>query len=98
MSEKNCLEIANELVSGDRQADYGHPIDDFSRTAKIWTAILSEKLLPGTQVTAEEVALCMVGVKISRECNKPKADNIVDGCGYFRTLEMVKERRAAENQ
>jgi hypothetical protein len=81
----NCLETANELVSGDRQNDYGHPIHDFSRTAKIWSAILR------VEVTPEQVALCMVGVKLSRECNKHKDDNIIDGCGYFRTLEMVHE-------
>jgi hypothetical protein len=86
----NCLEIANGLVSGDRQDDYGHPIHDFTRTAQIWGAIL------GIDVSPEQVALCMVGVKISRECNKHKGDNIVDGCGYFRTLEMVHEYKESE--
>jgi hypothetical protein len=86
----NCLETANQLVSGDRQADYGHPIDDFRKTAMIWGAIL------GIDVTPEQVALCMVGVKISREVNKHKADNIVDGCGYFRTLELVHEKLEEE--
>src|SRR5574343_212429 len=83
----NCLETANELVSGDRQDDYGHPFHDFSKTAKIWEVIL------GVPVTPEQVALCMVGVKISREVNKHKDDNIIDGCGYFRTLEMIHEYR-----
>ena len=36
----------------------------------------------------------MVGLKISREVNRPKRDNIVDGAGYFETLEMVKEERS----
>lgn len=88
--KENCLQIADRLTSGDRQESYGHPLDDFSRTAKLWSAVL------GIDVTAEQVALCMVCVKISRECHQPKADNIIDGCGYFRTLEMVKERRASE--
>jgi hypothetical protein len=87
ISKPNCLQIADLLVGGDRNADYGHPFHDFSRTAKIWGAIL------GIDVTPEQVALCMVGVKISRECNKPKDDNVIDGCGYFRTLEMVKDFR-----
>lgn len=85
----NCLQIADSLVSGDRQQDYGHPIEDFTRTALIWEAIL------GIEVTPEQVALCMVGVKISREVNQHKADNIIDGCGYLRTLEMVYEYKAA---
>lgn len=81
----NCLTIADSLTSGDRQDDYGHPIHDFSRTALIWESIL------GYKVTPEQVALCMVGVKIARQVHKPKADNIIDGCGYFRTLEMINE-------
>lgn len=86
MSE-TILQEAQRLVHGDRQADYGHPLDDFSKTALIWQVIL------GVPVTPEQVALCMVGVKISRECNKPKRDNRVDGCGYFATLDMVIEER-----
>lgn len=90
---------AHLLVNGDRQDDYGHPIDDFSKTALIWTAVLQDKLKPGEQVEAEDVPLCMVGVKLSRQVNRPKRDNIVDGQGYFETHHMVRQeriRRAAQ--
>jgi hypothetical protein len=70
---------AANLVTGEKQDSYGHPFDDFNRAAKIWEAIL------GVEVTAEQVALCMVGVKISRQANAAKLDNIVDGIGYFLT-------------
>lgn len=83
---------AADLVAGPRGDDYGHPLDDFSRAALIWQAIL------GQPVTAEQVALCMVGVKIAREVHTPKADNIVDGVGYFLTLAMVREERAQRAQ
>lgn len=79
---------AADLVTGPRGNDYGHPLDDFSRAALIWSAIL------GCEVTAEQVALCMVGVKIAREVHKPKPDTVVDGVGYFLTLAMVREERA----
>lgn len=79
----NILEEANKLVHGDRQADYGHPIDDFSRTAKMWSAIL------GCEVTPVQVGLCMCAVKISRQVNRPKRDNLVDLAGYAATVEMV---------
>ena len=86
MSE-TILQEAQRLVHGDRQADYGHPLDDFTRTAAMWSAIL------GYRVTAEQVGLCMCAVKISRECNRPKRDNLTDLAGYAATVQMVKEER-----
>jgi hypothetical protein len=82
---ETAVQEAQRLVHGNRGADYGHPIDDFTRTGRMWAAILGLD-----EVTAEQVALCMVAVKISRECNKPKRDNRVDICGYAETLEMVR--------
>jgi hypothetical protein len=83
----NILEEADFLINGQRQDDYGHPLDDFSRTAKIWSAII------GVPITAEQVALCMVGVKISRECNMHKDDNLIDAAGYLGTLQMLIEEQ-----
>lgn len=83
----NVLEEANTLVHGARGVDYGHPLDDFSRTAAMWSAIL------GFPVTPEEVGLCMCAVKISRQCNAPKRDNLVDLAGYAETVNMVIEER-----
>ena len=78
---------AKYLISNDRNSDYGHPIDDFSKTALIWQAIL------GVPVTPEQVALCMVGVKLSREVHLPKRDNIVDAIGYLGTIPMIQDER-----
>ena len=78
---------AAELVSGERQEAYGHPLDNFTRAAKIWEAIL------GVEVTAEQVSLCMVGMKIAREAHLTKPDTVVDGVGYFLTLAMIREER-----
>jgi hypothetical protein len=85
---RDIAAFAAQLVTGDRQDDYGHPLDDFTRAGKIWEAIL------GVKVSAEQVALCMVGIKISRQMNTPKLDNVVDGIGYFLTLGMIQEERA----
>lgn len=82
----SILYEAHRLVHGDRNQSYGHPYDDFSRTARIWSAIL------GVEVSPAQVALCMIGVKISRECNKPNRDNRVDIAGYAETLQMVMDR------
>jgi hypothetical protein len=86
MSE-TILQEAQRLVHGDRQRDYGHPIDDFTRTARLWSAILD------VAVTAEQVGLCMMAVKISRQCNQPKRDNMTDAAGYAATVQMVVDER-----
>lgn len=80
---ETILEEAQRLVYGDRQASYGHPADDFGRTAKLWSAIL------GVPITAEQVALCMCLVKISRQVNKPGRDNMVDLAGYAACLQRI---------
>ena len=87
MTGETVLEEADELVNGARQEDYGHPLDDFSRTAQMWSAIL------GDEVTPEQVALCMCAVKLSRQCNRPKRDNLVDLAGYAQTCQMVLDER-----
>lgn len=86
--DESVLEEAQRLVYGDRNESYGHPADDFGRTAKIMSAIL------GVEVEAWQAALCMVGVKISRECNTPKRDNRVDGAGYFAVVDRIRRREA----
>ena len=87
-SPKNILDEATRLVTGDRNNAYDHPLDNFTRIARIWEVILD------APVTAEQVALCMVGVKIGREVHRTKLDNTVDGIGYFLTLAMVQQERA----
>ena len=97
--EQSILTEAQGLVHGDRNADYGHPLDDFSRTAAIWTALLGGKLKDGAHIEPEDVGLCMVGVKLSRQINQPKRDNLTDAAGYCETVRMVideKARRANE--
>lgn len=85
---ETVLEEAGRLVYGDRQEAYGHPADDYERTALIWSAIL------GFPVTAKQAALCMVGVKLSREAHRPGRDNRVDGAGYFAVCDRIENRAA----
>lgn len=85
--QETVLEEAQRLIVGDRNLSYDHPYDNFTRIAQIWTAVL------GIKVTPEQVGLCMVGVKLAREAYQPKRDNLVDGAGYFGTVQMVRDER-----
>lgn len=91
--QESVLEEAQRLVYGPRQAAYGPPEQDFARTAKIWTGVLMLKLREGVEIDASDVALCMIGVKMSRESNCPKRDNRVDMAGYTGCLDRVARAR-----
>lgn len=82
---ETVLEEAQRLVQGDRQAAYSHPKDDMGRTAQMWSGYF------GFHVTAEQVAHCMVLVKLSRECHKHHRDNLVDAAGYLLCADMIRE-------
>ena len=91
---KTCLQIADSLVDGDRQAAYGHPADDF---AKVTGAAKALGIDPANGGPLHH-ALYMVLVKMSRLIETPNhRDSIVDGCGYFRTYEKVLERTPESN-
>lgn len=88
LTPEDIASYAAQLVSEERNNQYGHPLDNYNRAAQIWSVIL------GADVSAEQVALCMIGMKIAREVHKPKADTIVDIIGYALTLHMVEVERA----
>ena len=85
---ETILEEAQRLVHGNRGADYGHPIDDYTRTGRLWGAILG---VP--DIDPRLCCLMMSAVKISREVNRHKRDNLTDLAGYAECAQMVAERQ-----
>ena len=83
--DESILDEAKRITSGIRQFDYGHPSDDFGRTAKLWSAVL------GIDVTPAQAIICMICVKLSREVHKPKRDSRVDIAGYAFCLDEVNK-------
>lgn len=82
--DDTLLTEAYQLVTGDRQKAYDHPARNFDRIARLWSVALDK------DITAEDVAVCMVLVKIARQVHSPKRDNLVDAIGYLLTLEAVR--------
>ena len=78
---------ANGLVNGDRQAAYGPPGPSYEAMAKVWSGMLAHKL--SSDLTAADVVLLLAAMKLRREANKHKRDNIVDTHGYMLVLAHV---------
>jgi hypothetical protein len=78
LPRQKMLEEAADIISGQRDAQYGGPEDNFGRIAKIWSVIL------GIDISTEDVAMMMVGLKVARFANNSgfQADTWVDIAGY----------------
>lgn len=71
------LREAESIITGDRQASYGDAAESFTRLAALWSTTL------GATVTAEQVALCLIQLKVSRLVASPgHADSWLDVAGY----------------
>jgi hypothetical protein len=79
------LEEASKIVDGPRQDNYGHPKVNLKRIAALWSVVF------GLEVTPHQVALCLIQLKVAREINCPRRDNMVDIAGYARVMEMLSE-------
>jgi hypothetical protein len=91
ISGETILEEAQRLVHGDRGSTYGHPIVDYGRTGRMWGAILG---IP--DIDPRICCLMMAAVKISRETQGHKRDNLTDLAGYAECASMVAERQAED--
>jgi hypothetical protein len=74
---EKILDEASRLIYGQRQSDYGSVAENFGRIASIWSMIV------GVEITAEQVTLMMIGVKLARLTNTiAHRDSWVDIAGY----------------
>jgi hypothetical protein len=78
MNRGNILDEAKRLIHTDRQKDYGHPLINHQRIAKLWSVILEKEITPA------QAALCMAMVKAARLVQTPDhEDSYIDGAAYF---------------
>ena len=90
----NILAKADELVNGDRAKDYGHPLDNHSVTAEMFSAFVARKYGLNVTFQAEDVAVFNMVQKIARLSNSPgHMDSLVDIAGYAATYQMILDKR-----
>ena len=72
------LQIASNLVNGDRQNQHGDKVTNHNNIARLWSAYLDKN------ITANDVALMMTLLKVARtKCGSHNIDNYIDGAGYM---------------
>lgn len=90
------LEEANNLIHGARGKDYGHPIIDFTKQAKMMSAATGLRNPDGSEIRPDQIPLLMICVKLSRlEQTPDHFDSMLDIAGYAGTWEMVKQAQGA---
>ena len=84
MTKEEILEEASRLVAKDRNLSHGDAFSNHAEIAEYWNIFLDQKLQPMANITAVDVALMMILLKISRnnQGRKINMDNFVDMAGY----------------
>jgi hypothetical protein len=81
----DILEEASALIDGNRDVDYGDPLDNFTTTAELWQPYL-ERIIHargGLDLNPHDVAIMMTLVKVARLAWTPhKRDHWADIAGY----------------
>lgn len=84
-TREQILRDALQIVTKDRNQDYGNPEDNFATIANYWTEYLFSKGLIARQdsITNVDVAAMMILMKCSRLATSPnKLDHWIDIAGY----------------
>ena len=88
---------ALEIVTHDRNEQYGEPENSFAVIASLWTGYLSAKWFKGNmgEIDAADVARMMELMKMARRMTAkvPKADSYIDAIGY-----VLCEAKMAETE
>lgn len=78
---KSVLLEAHDLVYGQREIDYGHPLDNCNAIAALWNAYLDA--VGDRPLDAADAAVMMMLMKVARLASGTrKRDTIVDAAGY----------------
>jgi hypothetical protein len=83
MTRENTIKFAMDYVTNDRNIDNGNPEDNFSAIAELWTFWLEKKYGITFKLTATDVAMLSLMIKIARLLvTETKHDNWIDIVGY----------------
>ena len=87
---ESILAEAERIVNGERAADYGDSTANLLRIASIAELLIDDsewEVLCKQELTGTVIAKVMIAVKLARERNKHRRDNLVDLAGYAELLD-----------
>ena len=91
-ANRDALFAEATILTQDRGRIYGSPYTNHKRIADIWSGILD---MP---ITAHQVVLCMVGLKIARLVETPTHhDSVADSVAYLAFYEDVLEAQLTDD-
>lgn len=91
--EEIIKEVSN-CVLRDRQSSYGDAEDNFQDIAFRWNNYLRRRHNLEITITAQDVAIMMADLKITRAASNPDhLDNLIDGAGYFVCAGGIAKKR-----
>lgn len=93
--EQAVLDEAGELISGERAADYGPAEENFQTIANLWQDYLYTAVGVESVISAQDVAHLLILMKIARQANGHKRDNLVDIAGYAALSQRIKKANDA---
>ena len=93
MVDKNIIEKAADLITKDRQKDYGNIDDNYKKFA----AFLNIFLQDITTIKPSDAALIMVLLKISRmKTNTYNEDTFADAVGYLGIASALRKKELGD--
>jgi nucleoside 2-deoxyribosyltransferase len=85
----SILETAMEITNGDRRRDYDSATPNHGRIAELWNSYISVRKNPEAEISAFDVAIMMVLLKIARIAYTPTFDGFVDMAGYSKCAAQI---------
>jgi len=94
----SVLNAAEELIHGDRAADYGPARENFSTIAALWRVYLIRRgiitIENDNTLGPEDVCMLMALLKVARIAQSPDhEDSLVDAIGYLALVEKCRGER-----
>ena len=86
MKTREYLDTAAKIVSGQRQMDYGDKYQNHENISKLWSAYLDYN------ISAHDVAICMLLVKVARLKHRPTKDCYIDMAGYAAIAGEIQDK------